>query len=249
MPPENEEIPIFRPGMKKVAEITRDSKVAKFGNTIIVADPNSPPKIYPKSTNLVVASNSPIQPAQRRELTVEEMAARNALKVRMGMAKEPTVIQELIASPGQTQDGKIDTVVMNPANPYLSIYREFRAGLISLEEMEESIDLSILNDPKELQGFEFKSEPSKPDILQKAEEEYRAKNPPEQWELGIQKIREKLSQKNEKVAYYVRSCERIHSENQSNLYWLNSMLNRQTSKNQLYAAKIREVILTHQMAA
>lgn len=148
--------------------------------------------------------------------------------------------------PSDTPAGPIDTVVMSPANPYLSLYREYRIGQITLPEMIECIDVSICSDPDMLQSYHAKAMPTKPKKLIEAEERYKAKADAEEWESGLPELRIKMRQIEPEIDAWMRSCERIKAENASNFFALNEMLERQTEKNQAFAGKIREVIFTHQ---
>lgn len=236
---------------KKVAEVPEgQTAVAVQGVGIVTAggdkpamlngQPIAPTKIPPKSTEIV----DPPQPVERK-LTGADLERRQ---------RQLQYLRERGALSGNgpavpLPSNAIDEVVMTTANPYLSLFREYRSGALTLEEMVEAIDTQVCGNDEVLRGYEYRALPSKPDKLIDAEEKVKAKFDPEDWQANIHEIRLKLAAVEPTIAAYLSSLKRIEAENAANLWYLREMLARQAEKNQVFGAKIRQAIYTHNEAA
>lgn len=161
------------------------------------------------------------------------------------------VRQEAAYRTGQVPQGvpviaadNASAVVMDPKNPHLSLYRELRAGIITLEEFQEALDCQMCK-PEILQGFRYILKPEKPKELMDAEHE-----------ITMQTVRMNEVKKNEvmrdfntsardRFKKYYKELDHNDELNRSNLYTLKDLLSRQQNKNQVFAARIQAVIDTH----
>lgn len=141
----------------------------------------------------------------------------------------------------------VEGIVMSPKNPLLSVFREFWAGIITLDDLEELIDVSLCSDERKLLPYHFHQMPSKPAVLEAAENEFRQKHKPEDWEEGIEKIHNRLEKKNEEVHKYLYAIRRKDTDNLSNRWWLRDRLKRQEGKNPIYAARLRVALNSHEV--
>lgn len=227
-------LPAKREGTKFVAELPKDAKVAIIpGVGIVAASPDHPPTL----------NGEIIKPDPPKELTPAELDRRLKNKAYL---REHGV---QLAGDDKPIANVVDAAVMSTANPYLSLFREYRSGLITLDQMIESIDMSICSDVTVLNGFEFKPLPTKPANLVEAEGKVREKSLPDEWHSKITDLHRKLAAVNDKIAEYLKSVERIKAENLSNLWYLREMLKRQTDKNPVYAGRLRSAVYTHNEAA
>lgn len=135
-------------------------------------------------------------------------------------------------------------VVMDPKNPHLSIFREFRAGLITFDEMQEAIDCQVCQ-PESLEEYRYKILPDKPVELHNAEQEIAMQCA----RMGEIKRREVMKDfqitVEEQFKAYFKAVDKIKEINMSNLYTLKEMLDRQRDKNPVFAARLQAAIDTH----
>lgn len=157
---------------------------------------------------------------------------------RQGKVPEPAPLPPTIAK-------EAAAVVMDPKNPHLSIYREFRAGLITFDEMQSAIDTQVCADLKIINQYKYKILPEKPQALRDAEQEICLQTA----RMGEMKKKEVMKDfqitAQEQFKSYYRAVEKVNEENLSNLHTLKEMLERQRTKNTVFASRIQDVIDTH----
>lgn len=187
-----------------------------------------------------------------RELTPFELRQREEARQRIRGTGERPYVLEMTARPAIATSagatGAIEMMVVNPANPHLSLYREFRAGIIDLATLLETIDASVCGDEKLLKEYEHKSNPSKPAELYDAEEELAKKVDPSELSESLHLLREKIRARSRDVDKYLKTLDHLRAHNASNLAFMREIYERQRDRNQLYAAKVLAVIETHQTA-
>lgn len=172
-----------------------------------------------------------------RDLTPEELQTREKNKERL---------RSVGALKDQPAGAVADQVVLSSSNPDIAVYLEFRAGVISLEEMLTAIYSRILQDDAELQMFEYVRAPLKPVALCDAEADLYKKLDKSQIREGIPLLRDKLSEKDPEIKSYLISLKRSHSQNLSNCLWMKSVYDFFKTRNAVYASKALAVISTHE---
>lgn len=179
-------------------------------------------------------------------LTPEQIRRRHAVLIHLGKLEEAKVMEQTIP-PIENAAGPVDSIIMSPANPYLSLYREYRFGNLSVDELDSNVAIAVCQDEKVLRAFEHKAPPTKPDDLIRKEAEVREKVSPDQWVEALEKLHKKLSSV-PKIDSYLRQGEKIKVENSSNLWWLQSWYSQLKDNHQVYAVRLLAVIETHKAA-
>jgi len=144
-----------------------------------------------------------------------------------------------------SETSPVDSLVMNPGNPYISLYREYQAEMTSLEQMINAIDIQVIGDSEVLDGFRWKEMPDTPQLILDGEKKVRDKHSPEEWENEFYKLRKKLGEEFGEIRKHLEACRRVEMDNLANLRWLQEALTRNFD-NVLYTAKLRAVMKTHE---
>lgn len=139
----------------------------------------------------------------------------------------------------------VEHVVMNPANPCLSIYREYVQGQLTLDELNDSIDALCCTDEKMMKAYERKVPPSAPDVLRKAIGELVSKSNPSQWDALTAELKSRLAAMNPDVDRFLKTERHVENENRAHLSWLRDMHARQHGRNAVYETRILAAIETH----
>lgn len=205
-----------------------------------------------KNKEEVVFLNTPEQP-KRKQLTKQEKehaeAVRQRLKeenIRAGIVPPPVKVET--PSVGAAKDAAIN-LVMNPANPFLSVFREYLAGKLDLAEMQFVIDCQTCQDPKLLQAYAFQPVPVKPFNLDVAEREI--KDQCKKHSPG--KAREIMSAFYEEARYgdygdYFKNRDRVLTDNSKNEAWLKEMFARLENRHPAFAARVRAMLDAYERA-
>src|SRR3990167_5559230 len=196
---------------------------------VILTACKAAPAVRPALLEMAKAAHS--QMPAYKQLTPEQVAARERLKRNLGAAVQ---IKDL-------------GPVASTANPYIHLLREHAAGLITLVEMQEAIDITILKSEIDFQAYEYKRLPGKPQDLVQKEIDFHAKV----IKHDIQKQKELIRAFDDearagKHASFFLSLDRVQAENRGNLEFLREMLQRQQDRNPVYASRIRDAIMTHE---
>lgn len=198
------------------------------------------PEPRPKSADQVKAAKP------GRELTDAELVQYLEAKKKMGM--EPIEIPEGDKDPKNPErlarvQGLV--VVMDPKNPYLSMYREYIGGVISFEEMQLAIDTQLCNNLEALKAFHWRDTPEKPEALDNAEFDLRRKT--ETWDKAKRAEAFRalyVEAKNGKFSAYYKALETVEAENKQNLSFILEVYERQ-HYNETFKQRLLAVIETH----
>ena len=144
----------------------------------------------------------------------------------------------------QTAGAEPVAVVMDPKNPLLSVYRELRAGIISLEECLAAVDAYVCSE-EQLKYFMYTTKPENPEDLSKKENDIAMECARMSDHKRAEVMKDFYAGVQDLFKDYFKKLRKWEMENLSNLHTLRDIMSRVKDKNQIYASRVQAVIDTH----
>lgn len=192
-------------------------------------------------------------PAPRREITEEEKRRRAPIQQQIAQeqalqARGPIPMVRAYQGAPLPKDpsAEASSVVLSTKNPFLGVYREFLAGQITREELDDAIDAAVCSDEKLLNSYQYQALPGKPEKLSEAEVALHRKT------MNMDEMKKEATERafydiarSETFKRHYQEVDALIATNAGNKIFLEEILQRQTGKNALYCSKVRAVLDTH----